>query len=300
VFSKENALMEHTTSSFPDRSAEANQFDLVPPYQLIRARHGVMCVNVNDWYMGRAIAQYGECNEIETKFLLAIARYPNTLVEVGANMGIHTVPLAQLLAREHRRVVAFEPQPVLFQQLCANLALNGLMNVRAWPFACGSENSSLVFSQPDYRKTGNFGGVSMESSSSERGSESVPVPCVRLDDVMGTEAVGILKIDVEGFELEVLQGAKFVIKNSRPLIYVENDRVEKSQALIEWLWEADYKLWWHTPRLFNAHNFFGISENIYPNVFSINMFAFPKKASFGVAHKMVEITDSSFHPLKRA
>jgi FkbM family methyltransferase len=51
-------------------------------------------------------------------------------------MGIHTVPLAQALQEQGRRLVAFEPQPVIFQQLCANLALNGLMNVTAWPFAC--------------------------------------------------------------------------------------------------------------------------------------------------------------------
>ena len=133
--------MANATSTPSPSDAEQSQFDLASPYQLIRSRHGRMFVNVNDWYMGQAIAKYGECNETETKFLLAIGRYPNSIVEVGANMGIHTVPLARLLAAERRQIIAFEPQPVLFQQLCANLVLNGLMNVRAWPFACGSEKT---------------------------------------------------------------------------------------------------------------------------------------------------------------
>jgi FkbM family methyltransferase len=105
-------------------------------------------------------------------------------MEVGTNIGTHTVPLAKALARQNRRLLAFEPQPVIFQNMCANLALNALGNVMAWPSACGDRAGTLYFSQPDYAAGGNFGGVSM---STEPIANGVAIPCIELDEVFGGE-----------------------------------------------------------------------------------------------------------------
>ena len=89
------------------------------------------------------------------------------------------------------------------------------------------------------------------------------MPCFRLDDLLRSEHIGLMKIDVEGFELRVLMGSGALVERSRPLIYVENDRAEQSRELIEWLWGIGYNLWWHLPPLFNPENFCGVTENIY-------------------------------------
>ena len=223
------------------------------PYQLTQTRNGLMLDNPNDTYMGRALLEYGECCELESQFLLSLPSLrPGQVIEVGANIGIHSVPLAKALSAEGRRMVVFEPQPFVFQNLCANLALNGLTNVTAWPWACGAKNETVWFDGPDYKSPGNFGGVSVGP---EAKPGHVAVPCVRLDDVLEPYVIGLLKIDVEGYELQVLQGAVETLSRSRPLLYVENDRIDKSQALIEWLWQRDYRLFWHVPRLFNPDNF---------------------------------------------
>ena len=73
-----------------------------------------MLCNLNDYYMGKAIATYGECCELESQFLLNIADRGEMVVEVGANMGIHTVPVARSLAAQGRKLLAFEPQRVIF------------------------------------------------------------------------------------------------------------------------------------------------------------------------------------------
>jgi FkbM family methyltransferase len=275
-----------------------NKLNLTPPYCLVQSRHGLMLANVNDIYMGAAIATYGECNELELAILVALAQYNGLVVEVGANMGIHTVPLAQTLRQQGRQLVAFEPQPVVFQQLCANLALNGLMNVTAWPFACGEKPGTVTFPRPDYLKAGNFGGVSMSSSAHVAGEGCLQAPCVRLDDMLEHEHVGLLKIDVEGFELRVLKGSRALIRRSRPLLYVENDRVENSQELIEWLWGAGYNLWWHTPPLFNPQNFFGVTRDLYGNIASFNMLGVPREVKLAVPGPLVRVEDSSYHPLR--
>jgi FkbM family methyltransferase len=121
-------------------------------------------------------------------------------------------------------MLAFEPQPVIFQNMCANLALNAIGNVTAWPSACGDRAGTLWFAQPTTRPGGNFGGVSMSREPLPNG---VAIPCIELDEIFGAETVSLMKIDVEGFELAVLEGAEVIIERCRPVLYVENDRPEK-------------------------------------------------------------------------
>jgi hypothetical protein len=110
---------------------------LSPHTQPVQTRHGLMRANPDDFHPGRALLEYGECCELESAVLRQLLVRPGVVVEVGANIGVHTVALARE-ARPRRQVrVAFEPQPVIFQNLGANLAANGITNVLAWPCAAG-------------------------------------------------------------------------------------------------------------------------------------------------------------------
>lgn len=261
--------------------------------RLVRGRHGWFLVNLNDQYIGQALARYGEYSEIELAFIRQVLGRRGVIVEVGANAGSHTVPLAQAVRPDGRRVLAFEPQPAVFQNLCANLALNAIDNVRAWPYACGVEEGGLYFEPPDYESQGNFGGVAMRLAPLPT---SVRVPCVALDDVLIDEQVSFLKIDVEGFELGVLRGAAETIARCRPFIYLENDRVDASPRLIAWLREAGYRMWWHLPPLFNPANFAGDPLNAWPGVVSINLLCSPSESTADV-QGLPEVVDANQHPL---
>ncbi len=265
------------------------------PYRLVDARHGRFLVSPHDVYLGRAVILYGEYGEIEWQFLEQLMQDGKDAVEVGANIGTHTVSMARKLARMGRRLLAVEPQPVVFQNMCANLALNGLLNVVAENAACSDAPGWLTFEAPDYSRENNSGGVFMR----EDGGGSQRIRSVPLDQLVpGDFDVGLIKIDVEGFEQKVLEGATGTIARCRPAIYLENDRVERSKALIEWLWAAGYKLWWHIPPLFNPGNFAGKSENIYGNVASFNMLALPNETAIAV-QGLTPVEDAGAHPLLR-
>jgi len=270
------------------------------PYRLTRTRHGAMLVNSNDIYMGQSFLKYGECSEHEIELLLNYIERPGEVIEVGANMGVHTVPLAKQLARRGRSMMVFEPQRVVFQQLCANLALNGLMNVRAFHAACGKERGEVSFSAPDYCRQGNFGRVVM-SAQQEQSGETVAVPCHALDDLVPEAQVALIKIDVEGFELRVLEGARGILARSHPVLYVENDRVAQSRELVEWLFAQGYRLWWHITRAYNPDNFLADKENIYGQTAFFNMLCLHGDSLHedGLARVegLAEITDASAHPL---
>lgn len=265
----------------------------VLPYRLRETRHGQMLVNPQDSFVGRSLMAYGEYSEIEWQLLSQLIHLSNGwAIEIGAHCGALTLPIAKALATQQRRLLALEPQPIIFQQLCANLALNGLMNVTALPFACGAASGLVHMPQVDYQHLGNFGGVSMREGASNFANT---VHCTSIDALNLLEPVGLIKIDVEGSELSVLLGAEQALKTHRPLLYVENDRLENSKTLIEWLWQADYLLWWHMPPLFNPKNHAKAAQDLF-NVVSINLLGIPAEKNISVKD-LIPVLDSARHPL---
>ncbi|HEY7299470.1 MAG TPA: FkbM family methyltransferase [Xanthobacteraceae bacterium] len=254
------------------------------PIRLKRCRQGAMLYNINDTYIGRALDSYGEISRGEAELFGQLLRPSMTAVEIGANIGVHTIALARFVGPQGS-VVAFEPQRIVFQMLCANLALNALTNVTAYQSAAGRAPDFLMVPRLDYAKPGNFGGVSLGSA--EQG-ERVSVVTI---DSLALPSCELLKIDVEGMERDVIEGAMNTIQKFRPRMYVENDRAEKSRALINRLLGLDYRLYWHLPPLFNCDNFFGEKENVLGNVVSINMLCIPRSGSLSLTvHGLREIT----------
>lgn len=119
-----------------------------------------MLYNVNDKYIGAMLDLYGEFSEDENEIFQQMLRPGMIVVEAGANIGAHTVPMAQRVGPQGR-VLAFEPQRSVFQILCANLALNGLEQVE--PHWSGVGNADGVISVPrlDSTQPQNFGGLSI-------------------------------------------------------------------------------------------------------------------------------------------
>lgn len=264
---------------------------------LVHGRHGIYLANDNDLYIGRALIHYGEYGELEWRLLARYCRSGDTVVEVGANVGAHTVSLAQAVGPAGR-VIAIEPQPVVFQRLCANVALNNFLNVVTWNCGCGAAETTMAVPMMDYDAEGNFGGIALQDLDEK--TPSRPIAVKRLDDVARDCArIDLLKIDVEGMELEVLGGATETIRAHRPVIYLENDRFERSRALIETLWSLGYELWWHSPVLFNPDNYFGSARNLYPRVASANMLCLHRESKAWRPDGLEAVDDAAHHPFIR-
>lgn len=232
---------------------------------LKKAKHGYTLYNKNDKYIGRSIALYGEFSELELVLFNQICKQNAVVVEVGANIGTHTMALSKLVG-ENGRVYAFEPQRIVFQTLCANMALNSITNVEAFQMAVSNEEGSLLIPEFDYDKENNFGGIELDKFRQGR-----KVPKVKLDDFLELDRLDFMKIDVEGMEQSVIEGAACLIEKFKPILYVENDRVEKSEALLHTIKSMGYSIYAHNPRLFNLDNFAKNPENIFGNIVSKNI-----------------------------
>jgi FkbM family methyltransferase len=237
-----------------------------------QCRYGPMMYLRRDAYVGRSFHEYGEFSEGEVEIFRSALRPGDIALDIGANLGAHTIPLAQIVGPTGF-VFAFEPQRILFNILCGNVALNELTNVKAFPLALARAPGQINLVPLDYRGANNFGGISLGG---EKG-EAVPVASL---DQMGLPKLRFIKLDVEGMELEVLLGAKALLARDRPLLYVENDRLEKSEPLVAQLLADGYRLWWHVPPLFNPANFRKNPENVFGGVRSFNMLCLPREAQF--------------------
>lgn len=243
--------------------------------ELSMCRSGPMVYNKNDVYVGGSLRKYGEFSVSEQVLFAQIVTEGMVVVEVGANIGAHTVELARMVG-PRGEVHAFEPQRIVFQNLCANLALNQLTNVFARQVAVGAKPGKIMVPPVDPASRTNFGGISMGDFAAGE-----VVPLVTLDS-LNLPVCHFLKADVEGMEVEVLTGAEHTIESFRPLMYLENDRADRSEELLTRIGHMDYVAYWHLARLFNPANFANDPIDIFPGIVSINVLCIPKEMRMAV------------------
>lgn len=136
-------------------------------------------------------------------------------IDCGANLGYHTIKMAQL-AGPMGRVFAFEPLRVICQQLGGNIFLNDLENVECFNVALGNKNEIVTMNPVDiHAPDTNIGATKVGS-----GGENTVM--VKLDS-FGFQNVSFIKMDVQGYELELLKGASETIDSSRPILFFETD-----------------------------------------------------------------------------
>ena len=244
-------------------------------------RHGTLLYNIHDQYIGRALHEYAEFSQLEVELFEKILAPGQTVVDAGANIGAHTVYFCKAVG-PRGRVHAFEPQRVVFQALCANLALNSIQHGFAHHAALGDSAGSITVDTPDYAEENNFGGMSLGDW-----TQGEQVALVTIDS-LALDACHFMKIDVEGMEQAVIRGARETLARHRPVLYVENDRAAQARALVRQLEALDYRLYWHLPPYFNPDNHAGNPVNVFGNIASRNMLCIPAErerqhGGFGLA-----------------
>lgn len=239
-------------------------------------RYGKMTFNTNDTYVGKSYDLYGEYSEHEIKLLKKIVKPGNIVVDVGANIGALTIPLAQSAGREGI-VLAFEPQRMSYYGLCGNVYLNNLTNVFCYQRAIGKESGTVKVPDLHMHIPGNYGAFSFLKLDAEpyyKQCNWLPVEIITIDDLQ-MAACDLIKIDVEGMELDVLDGAEKTINDKRPILYIEDDRPEYVPILLDWLKAHDYQAWQHFPPLFNQENMKKSTKNVFNSEVSANVLCYP-------------------------
>jgi FkbM family methyltransferase len=224
--------------------------------RLRKCKHGTFLYNTRDTIVGLSLDNYGEWAEGDMDVLGRTIKPGNVVVDVGAYIGTHTVFFSNLVG-DDGIVVAIEPQHLIFQNLCANLALNALCNVVPLQNLIGKQEgiAKIPVLHPDQEN--NFAGLTLSLSTSGR-----PTPVVTIDGLKLSQC-DLIKIDVEGMECDVIEGAKETIRRHKPVLFVENNTTENAQANIAAVQNLGYDAYWVLPYAYNPNNFFGNPVNVF-------------------------------------
>jgi FkbM family methyltransferase len=200
---------------------------------------------MHPWYMGidmfHAEGKFYEAQELE--YLRTHVPPGGVMVDVGANTGNHTVYLARFLCP--RLIIPVEPIDVAADLIRANAELNNAtIDERGLGVAASNEPGTLEMA---------IVRDMMMAKVNPHAQKKVSVRAVRLDDLI-PEKVDFLKIDVEGFEMNVLEGARRIVAEGRPQIMLEATE-ETRDPLMAYLAERGYE------RVAECRN------NLYANIF---------------------------------
>lgn len=223
--------------------------------QIVTSKYGPVVVNSNDKFIGQHIKVKGSWCDHEVSFIVQLLRQGDVVVEVGSNIGAHTLPIAKAVGPSGR-VHAYEPQRIVFYQLAAMVALNNLSNVFCHHQAAGEAIGSALIPPVDYDKPGNFGSVSLldgwggDVQPSDAEPERVDVVTV---DSLALDKVRLIKVDAEGMDLSVLKGALDTINRTRPAIYTEVNFDGSEKAIFTFINGLNYRVYLHSSP--GNHNF---------------------------------------------
>jgi len=175
-----------------------------------------------------------------------------TILDIGANMGSFTVPLAYY--NPQFSFVAFEPQRMVYNQLCGNLAINYLSNVSTVNLGLGSESKTIVVQVPDYKNEANIGAFSLDEEVKAhedylcKTKGTYEEISIRTLDSFFLQGIKLIKIDVEGMELDVIKGGIATIKNNKypPILFEAWESKEwfkpRRAELIKYLEDLGYEV----------------------------------------------------------
>ncbi|PKH24988.1 FkbM family methyltransferase [Enterobacterales bacterium CwR94] len=170
-------------------------------------------------------------------------------IDGGANIGVHTLEWARHM-HGWGNVLSFEAQERIFYALAGNVALNNCSNAQVKLCALGRENGEISVPQPDYfTQNASFGSLELRPSEknefigqniSYSEEKCLKVPVASLDS-MTFPRVDLIKLDIEGMELEVLEGGEMQLKKHCPVVFYESQKGDKNKIKL-FLNSLDYNV----------------------------------------------------------
>ncbi|MEZ4883220.1 MAG: FkbM family methyltransferase [Chitinophagales bacterium] len=201
--------------------------------------------NFNDWSV------YFGLKEEQRERLLGLVEEGNYVIDVGANIGAVSLPFAKIVGKEGK-VISLEPHPVTHQKLLNNLSLNDFPQLIPLQKGLGDTTTTFTISTIDAHNPGRNRILPENQNDEYEILENHEIEVDTLDKVvadLNLQRVDLIKIDVEGFEMKVLEGGKFVLEELSPHLFIELDdshlqaQGSSAKELVAFLEGFKYLVW---------------------------------------------------------
>jgi FkbM family methyltransferase len=228
-----------------------------------------------DSCVSRAIKTYGEWAQDEIDLIGGFLRPGSCVFDIGAFIGTHTLAFSRLVG-EQGKVYSFEPRREIFDILTKNIELNNLGNVTAFNAAVSDELSNVGLSSLSHSDDANLGGLALYDSPFVSGNGDYSVKVVSIDS-LDIDQVDLIKIDVEGMEDSVLNGAVETIKKHRPIIFAECNSLSSGVKLLSLSERHGYTVLGALTNAFSPNNFNGVEENYFSDAKELGLLLIPRE-----------------------
>jgi FkbM family methyltransferase len=233
-------------------------------FVLASTNQGAMIVNRFDYRMagpdsgygvGFQLLEQGAFDPVEVELAVQLLetrrRYHGdgvVAIDCGANIGAHTIEWA-IAMTGWGSVIAVEAQERIYYALAGNIVLNNCFNAIAMHAALSSETGIMKIPSPNYLTASSFGSLELRQHDNNEfigqpidysDAKMVAVQKVTLD-ALGLTRVDLIKIDIEGMEMEALEGGRQLVEKCHPILLIEQIKTGRDQ-LRAWLQERGYAI----------------------------------------------------------
>ncbi|MBS1558113.1 MAG: FkbM family methyltransferase [Bacteroidetes bacterium] len=242
-------FLEKILTHFTNNKNPKNFFARLPPLNKSYPKNSIRYITRNGINYELDISDYmewlvyfGILSEPHNS-LYDLAQNGDTIFDVGANIGETTFNLARTVGTSGV-VHSFEPDPFIFSKFLKNYELNSIANILLNNIALGSNLGELYLGTP---VADNRGGTRIRPT--EKSGNKVPVSTVDIYVLKKQiEKIDLIKIDVEGFEQQVLLGAEATLNKFKPKLFIEinddnlREQGDSAKTLIDNLLNKGYKI----------------------------------------------------------
>jgi FkbM family methyltransferase len=209
----------------------------------------------NDVGISSELILYAVHEPLTTRIISNEVKEGMVCFDIGSNIGYYAL-LESNLVKENGKIFAFEPSPVNFSAFLSNVELNECKNIMMFNFAMGKKNEELEFI---ISRESNWSKIRNENDLITSQTEVVNVPVKTLDSFCEEnkiEKIDLVRLDVEGHERKIIEGALTTLRKFHPKLMVEIHKMylgthETREILIE-LKKIGYEIKFYIPRLFDA------------------------------------------------
>jgi hypothetical protein len=242
------SMAQNLAQSFPEvsiKSPSLQRLHSSPSADIRMTKYGALICPIADKQCTPQLNNYGEFMSSEIDLISQFLLPGGLIIEIGANIGEHTIPLSNLVG-DGGDVLAFENRPTIHQTLCANVLINGLSNVEC-----------------------------VESNLFE-----VAVNKLRTHHIEGLDPTTLIKIAYTDDNCAILIANQDFIKSKLPAIYIRGGADENScpLTLTELLRELGYQIYVHNAATYQKRNFYGASATLPTEPHLSNLLCIPSTA----------------------
>jgi len=208
----------------------------------------------NDVGISEELLMFQTHEPLSTKLLLKILKQGMTCLDIGSNIGYY-VCLESNSVGQNGKVIAIEPSPTNFKYLKKNVELQRISNVEIFNFACGNEAGEIDFFISDRSNWSRVASKDFIDAPPDAIVKTIKVPIKKIDSFIQEKSLtqlDYIRMDVEGYEVNILKGMQKTIEKFKPLLHIEIHLfligIPKTKTLLETLQKQGYEILYYIPR----------------------------------------------------